>query len=127
VFRFVNDLDIVTRCPPEGVPRLPPYKHVGSRRFFDAKGALTEFPDPLRWASVVAAAASIALKGRSMSREQLKAELATHLKEPLEDHGMAGYVRNLEAAASASPPEATSGGLLDLFGELNGLRRLWGK
>jgi hypothetical protein len=29
VFRFVNDLDIVARVPPEGVRSLPSYKHVG--------------------------------------------------------------------------------------------------
>jgi triacylglycerol lipase len=127
VFRYVNDLDIVTRCPPEGVPLLPPYRHTGSRKYFDAKGAVTEHPDPLRWASVAAAAASIAIKGRSMPREQLKAELATQLKEPLDDHAMSGYVKNLDAALRNPAPAATGGGLLDLFNDLKGLRSLWGK
>jgi triacylglycerol lipase len=127
VFRYVNDLDIVTRCPPEGVPLLPPYRHTGARKYFDAKGALADHPDPLRWASVAAAAASIAIKGRSMPREQLKADLALHLKEPLDDHAMAGYVKNLDAALRNPAPAATGGGLLDLFNDLKGLRSLWGK
>jgi triacylglycerol lipase len=128
VFRYVNDLDIVTRCPPEGVPLLPPYKHVGERKFFGADGALTDHPDPLRWASVVAAAASIAVKGKSMAREALKADLALHLKEPLDDHAMAGYAANLEKALNA--PQTTSssgGGLLDLWSDLKRFRSLWGK
>jgi len=127
VFRYVNDLDIVTRCPPEGVPLLPSYKHVGTRKFFGADGVLTEHVDPLRWASVVATASSIAVKGKSMDREQLKAELAVQLKETLDDHAMAGYLKNLETAL-LHPEQTSSGkGLLDLWGEIKRFKTLWGK
>jgi len=127
VFRYVNDLDIVTRCPPEGVPLLPSYKHVGTRKFFGADGVIAEHVDPLRWASVVATASSIAIKGRSMDREKLKAELAVQLKETLDDHAMAGYLRNLETAVLNPGATSSGGGLLDLWGEINKFKSLWGK
>jgi triacylglycerol lipase len=128
VFRYVNDLDIVTHCPPEGVPRLPPYQHVGADKYFDACGKLSDAPDRLRLLSVAAAMVSIAIKGRTLSREQLKRDLAQHLKEPLADHAMAGYVTHLGAADAAPPPAAgPRDAAAGLLGELSSLRRLWGK
>lgn len=131
VFRYVNDLDLVARCPPEDAPLLPPYRHVGRRMHFGADGALTEESDYLRWASVAAAMFEIWRRSRTgaMTREQLKEEIRRHAGEPLADHAMAGYVRNLEAARSRRSAEArTSPGLAaSLESAFGRLRAHWFK
>src|SRR5262245_23350812 len=129
-FRFVNDLDIVPRVPPEGVPLLPPYQHIGTRKVFDANGALTDRPDKLRWLTVAATAAEIAARAATTPKDQLKADIRTHVKEPLDDHAMAGYLKNLVAARTAPPqPAGTSATslLTSLADTVSAFRDLWRK
>ena len=129
-FRFVNDLDIVPRVPPEGVPLLPPYQHIGTRKVFDANGALTDRPDKLRWLTVAATAAEIAARAATTPKDQLKADIRTHVKEPVDDHAMANYLKNLAAARTGSlQPEGTSVAsvLTGLAGAVSAFRDLWRK
>lgn len=42
-YRFVNNRDIITTVPPEGV-----YRHAGSLRFIDGNGAIKNSPPPLQ-------------------------------------------------------------------------------
>jgi triacylglycerol lipase len=127
VFRYVNDLDIVTRVPPEHFHLLP-YQHVGRAMHFGPKGALSASPDHVREASVAFALAVIARNSRKMTREELKTEIRKHCGEPLTDHEMKGYVKFLEAASNVPPPSASSGGLLDgVAGAFAALKPLWRK
>jgi triacylglycerol lipase len=43
-YRFVNNRDIVTTVPPEGI-----YRHAGSLRFIDGDGGIRNSPPRLRW------------------------------------------------------------------------------